>query len=108
MSNVTVSWPLATTRVGGAVLPAAQIALTKVYFSQGGGAYNFFGSRTPAEAQSMLITSVTPGTYGFKFSTVDTNDQEGPLSAAVPLVIGAPLPALPSPPDVSGVVIVVS
>lgn len=108
-STITVTWPLATTRGNGATsLPSAQIADTKMYLSQNGGAYSLYQTRAPSEVQNAVITNCPPGVYAFKFTTVDTNGQEGPMSAAVSQTTVTILPALPDPPNVASVTVVVS
>lgn len=108
MTTLTVTWPLATTRVNGAALPSAQIASTKMYMAVNSGGFSLYQTRAPGDTQNAVITSVAPGTYKFQFETTDTDGQVGPRSTPVEFVVGVLLPALPSPPDVAGVSIVSS
>lgn len=97
--NITLSWTPATHRTDNAALPAAEIDSVKVYSDQGSGGSFFQQAVVPvASGNSTTLTNVTPGTYRFKFATIDTLQQEGPMSAIVTAVVPA-LPAPPNPPS---------
>lgn len=103
--KANVQWNLPTQRTDNSALPAAQIAQIKVFSSLNGGGYGLIGTAA-GDATSFLTDVLAPGTYNFKVTAVDTDDQESALSPGSNAVTVVALPAPPNPPSNVGATLV--
>lgn len=85
--SALLTWTAPTTRANGERLPASEIAGYEIYMStSSNGPFNSVATTEGNETQA-IVKDLTPGTYYFGITTLDTNGLESEMSRVFSLQI---------------------
>ena len=105
MSNVTLVLADPTTRVDGTSVTAADCKGINIYRANGSAAATLVGTADPtATPPTFVDNGLTPGSYGYSVTAVDSLGRESAHSDVFPVVIVAPPALLNAPTIVSDTV----
>lgn len=107
LKNVVVTWVDPPNRVDGSALPAAQIASFNLYARANSATdYLPLGISAVGSATSAVVPNLSPGTYNFAVSAVDTDGQESAISPGSNIITVVAAPPPPNAPNNVGATLV--